>query len=111
MDLSVCTIVRDEEANIPALARCLPLGRVEWVVVDTGSRDATPRLLREAGAEPHAFAWVDDFSAARNASLERATRSWILWLDADDPPEEILRRAHDEPRLSPATGPRASAAQ
>lgn len=84
LDLSVCTIVRDEEANVPALARCLPLHRVEWVVVDTGSRDATPRLLREAGVEPHAFAWIDDFAAARNASLERATRSWILWLDADD---------------------------
>lgn len=84
LDLSVCSIVRDEEANIPALAACLPLNRVEWVVLDTGSRDGTARLLRERGVEPVPFAWIDDFAAARNASLRLATRGWILWLDADD---------------------------
>lgn len=84
LDLSVCTIVKDEEANIPGLARCIPLDRVEWVVLDTGSRDATADLLRKAGVEPRDFAWRDDFAAARNASLKLARRGWILWLDADD---------------------------
>ncbi|NLG25712.1 MAG: glycosyltransferase, partial [Clostridiales bacterium] len=36
------------------------------------------------------FAWVDDFSKARNFSFEQATKDYILWLDADDvlPPAE-----------------------
>lgn len=84
LDLSVCSIVRNEEGNVPALARCIPLDRVEWVVLDTGSGDATVHLLRKAGVEPASFAWCDDFSAARNASIARAKRGWILWLDADD---------------------------
>ena len=34
--------------------------------------------------------WVDDFAAARNAALARATGDYAFWLDADDlvePPE------------------------
>ena len=46
------------------------------------------------------FVWVDDFAAARNAALARATGDYAFWLDADDliePPErakleELLRR-------------------
>ena len=30
------------------------------------------------------FAWIDDFAAARNESLARATGDYALWLDADD---------------------------
>ena len=36
------------------------------------------------------FVWVDDFAAARNATLARATGDYAFWLDADDvvdPPE------------------------
>jgi glycosyltransferase involved in cell wall biosynthesis len=102
LDLSVCSIVRDEERNVADLARCLPLHKVEWVVVDTGSRDSTVQRLREWGVEPRAFEWVDDFAAARNASLALATRGWILWLDADDRLEPSFWKAL-EPLLQ---GPR-----
>ena len=30
------------------------------------------------------FAWIDDFSAARNFAFSHATQDYILWLDADD---------------------------
>jgi tetratricopeptide (TPR) repeat protein len=36
------------------------------------------------GARLFEFSWCDDFSAARNYSLERATGDWIFWMDADD---------------------------
>ena len=40
------------------------------------------------------FPWVDDFSAARNFALSKATANWILWLDADDRirPEDVAVR-------------------
>jgi glycosyltransferase involved in cell wall biosynthesis len=84
MDLSICTILKDEAANLPGLLACMPLGRAEWIVVDTGSADGTVEALLQAGIQPRTFAWRDDFSAARNESLRAATRGWILWLDADD---------------------------
>ena len=42
------------------------------------------------------FVWVDDFAAARNAALARATGDYAFWLDADDviePPEREKLRA------------------
>lgn len=102
LDLSVCSIVRDEAPNLDGLIECIPLGRVEWIVMDTGSRDATVEILLQAGIRAHAFAWCDDFSAARNASLRLATRGWILWIDADDRLDEAFWEAL-EPLLE---GPR-----
>jgi tetratricopeptide (TPR) repeat protein len=56
----------------------------EIIVADTGSEDGTADLVRQLGAEVIDHRWQDDFSAARNASLERATGDWILVLDADE---------------------------
>ncbi len=82
--LSVCLIVKNEEKF---LAQCLNSVRglaPQIVVVDTGSTDRTVEIARECGAEVHAFAWCDDFSAARNAALEHVTGDWVLALDADE---------------------------
>lgn len=82
--IALCMIVRDEEAN---LGRCLESVRGvvdECVVVDTGSRDGTRELAREAGARVLEFAWCDDFSAARNHALAGASSDWVLVLDADE---------------------------
>jgi tetratricopeptide (TPR) repeat protein len=94
--LSVCLIVKNEEQF---LARCLASIKdvaTQIVVVDTGSTDRTVEIAKQFGAEVHSFAWNDDFSAARNAALERATGDWVLSLDADEEllPEhkETLRR-------------------
>lgn len=77
-------IVRNEAATI---ARCLNSvrGLVDrMIVVDTGSTDATVAIAADCGAIVHHFAWVDDFSAARNAALAHSTAQWNLILDADD---------------------------
>lgn len=82
--ISLCMIVRDEAEN---LGRCLASARAavdEIVVVDTGSRDATVEIARSHGARVESFAWCDDFSAARNVSLARASGDWALVLDADE---------------------------
>ncbi|MGO9914668.1 MAG: glycosyltransferase [Isosphaeraceae bacterium] len=82
--VSLTMIVRDEQENLP---HCL--GSVaglfdEIVVLDTGSTDRTREIAREFGAWVIDFVWVDDFAAARNAALARATGDYAFWLDADD---------------------------
>ncbi len=89
--LSVCLITKNEEKF---LAPCLQSVRglaSQIVVVDTGSTDRTVEIAREFGAEIHAFAWCDDFAAARNAALEHAIGDWVLILDAD---EELTAPQH-----------------
>ncbi len=96
--ISLCMIVRDEEA---VLDRCLASvrGHVdELVVVDTGSTDGTVAIARAHGARIVEFAWNDSFADARNAGLAVATGEWILFLDAD----EVLV-AEDAPRLRELT--------
>ncbi len=56
----------------------------ELIVVDTGSADGTVAIARAAGARVFDVPWCDDFAAARNASLARATGAWVLVLDADE---------------------------
>jgi glycosyltransferase involved in cell wall biosynthesis len=82
--ISLCMIVRDEEAM---LGDCLASARGvvdDVVVVDTGSRDATKRIAADAGARVFDFPWVDDFAAARNEALRHARGKWVLVLDADE---------------------------
>ena len=84
MTLSLCMIVKDEEAMI---GRCLASVREavdEIVVVDTGSGDRTVEIAEEHGARVLHHAWTGDFSAARNVSFDAATSDWILYLDADE---------------------------
>lgn len=82
--LSVCMIVKDEEA---LLADCLDSIKAiadEILVVDTGSRDKTIEIAESAGARVIATGWEDDFSAARNCALQQAEGNWIFVIDADE---------------------------
>jgi tetratricopeptide (TPR) repeat protein len=82
--ISLCLIARNEEANLPACLGTVADLLHETVVVDTGSTDATKKTAERLGARVFDFPWVDDFSIARNESIDRATGDWIFWLDADD---------------------------
>lgn len=82
--ISLCLIVRDEAESLGA---CLDAARDaadEIVVVDTGSVDGSVEIARSRGAIVVEEPWRDDFSAARNAGLERATGDFVLVLDADE---------------------------
>lgn len=84
MKISLAMIVKNEEAH---LKRCLESvkGVVdEIVIVDTGSTDKTIEIGKMYGGKIYDFIWADDFSKARNYSLEKATGDWILVLDADE---------------------------
>ena len=91
--LTLCMIVRDEAANLPACLDSVAGLADEIVVVDTGSIDATREIARSRGARVIEAAWTGDFAAARNLALGAATGAWILVLDADEalPPASRIR--------------------
>jgi hypothetical protein len=83
--LSLCMIVKNEQA---VLDRCLASARGavdEIIVVDTGSTDDTIEIARDHGATVLHHDFTDlDFAAARNRSLTAATGDFALVLDADE---------------------------
>ncbi len=84
VSVSLCMIVKNEEA---VLGRCLDsvAGLVdEIIVVDTGSTDQTREIDSRFTSKIFDFPWRDDFSAARNESFSHASMDYCMWLDADD---------------------------
>lgn len=57
----------------------------EIIVIDDGSTDATPRIVREYG-KAVGYYWQANSGApaARNVGIEKASAKWISFLDADD---------------------------
>jgi glycosyltransferase involved in cell wall biosynthesis len=104
--VSLTMIVRNEEANLAACLESASGLFDEIVIVDTGSTDRTVEIAQSFGARVFDFVWVDDFAAARNAGLARATGDYAFWLDADDRVEpahhERLRALFDGLRTTSA---------
>ncbi len=103
--ISLCMIVKDEEAF---LDRCLESAKGvadETIVVDTGSTDSSPDIARRHGAKILIHHWQNDFSEARNVALEAASRDWVLVLDADEElPDDTRARIKDIVKTSNADG-------
>ena len=83
-EISLCMIVKDEE---DVIGRCLESVKDiadEIIIVDTGSTDRTKKIVSKFTDKIYDFEWVQDFAKARNFSFSKATKDYILWLDADD---------------------------
>jgi glycosyltransferase involved in cell wall biosynthesis len=85
-------IAKDEEGFLKG---CLDSVKdiVDEIIIgiDSRSKDRTREIAEKAGAEVFGFDWKEDFSAARNKTLEKATSNWILVLDADELLDEAGR--------------------
>lgn len=86
--LSIAMIVKNE---IRCLEKCLkalqPLREAipcQLVIADTGSDDGTREVAERYADLLFDFEWINDFSAARNAVLDRCTGKWALIVDADE---------------------------
>ena len=99
MEISLCMIVRNEQAH---LARCLDSvadAVDEIVILDTGSTDRTKEIARRYTQNVFDFAWRDDFAAARNAAFAHAIKPYLMWMDADDVLEEKEKLLALKPKL------------
>ncbi len=81
---SVCMIVKNEEEVLERCLKCVIGFADEIIIVDTGSEDKTKEIASRYTNHVYDFPWCNDFSKARNFSFSKATKDFIMWLDADD---------------------------
>lgn len=86
--LSIGMIVKNEERCLEKCLKALePLRQAipcELVIADTGSTDRTKEIASKYADILFDFTWVNDFSAARNAVMDKCNGKWFLTIDADE---------------------------
>lgn len=106
--ISLHMIVRNAAATIKTLLDSIEGVFEELAIVDTGSVDSTKQIIQDhfgvSSWGEHLsipglqrlvltdFAWIDDFSAARQFSYELGTAKWRFYLDADDDASDFKRK-------------------
>lgn len=89
--LSACIITLNEADRIGDCLASLDFCD-EWVVVDSGSRDATCTIAQAAGARVLVRAF-DGFRSQKQFAVSQARHDWVLCLDADERVDPTLRAA------------------
>lgn len=86
--LSVGIIFKND---IRCIERCLkalqPLREAvpcEVVMADTGSTDGSRKIAEKYAEILFDFPWINDFSAARNAVMDRCSGRWYISVDTDE---------------------------
>jgi len=87
---SLHLLVKNESALLPGLLEYVSPRVDEIIVVDTGSTDATLEIVRQYTDSVFQTLLDYDFSTARNLGLSKVSKEWVLHLDADERPTEIL---------------------
>jgi glycosyltransferase involved in cell wall biosynthesis len=83
MKISVCMIVKDEEAQLERALSSIPAD-FEIIVIDTGSNDHSVQIAEKYGAKVSYFTWTGNFADARNESIAKASGDYVIILDADE---------------------------
>jgi GT2 family glycosyltransferase len=108
VDVSIIVPARDAEATLPDLFAGLETEMakhhgVELLLVDSGSRDATVRLGRSAGARV-IHADQPGAAAARNAGARVARGDYLVFLDSDCRPKTSWLDGLTRPFVDPQVG-------
>lgn len=83
MTLSVIIITKNEARNIGDCLDSVAFAD-EWIVVDSGSTDATRDIARAKGARVVLTEDWPGFGPQKNRALDLATKTWVLSIDADE---------------------------
>lgn len=84
MNLSICIITKNEEQKLSRCLEALAAFPGEIVVVDTGSTDTSVETASRYTDHIFSYQWADDFAAAKNFAIAKASSDWILILDTDE---------------------------
>lgn len=88
-EISLCYILKNEEAYIKDSILSAESLASEILIHDTGSTDRTLEILKELSQKipkirVSEMNWPDDFALARNRIADEAKGPWILFLDGDE---------------------------
>lgn len=89
IDLSIIIITKNEEKRLSKCIASLPEG-AEIIVVDSGSSDRTQEIARDSGALVLERVF-DNYASQKNFALSKASREWVLSIDADEILNPALR--------------------
>ncbi len=86
-------IVKNEEKNLRNFLIKIKDFVDEIIIVDAGSTDKTKEIAKKFTNKLYPFKWNDDFSKARNFSISKAAKDWVLVLDPDEkiPKKDLIR--------------------
>jgi len=77
-------VIKDEERLLDKFLNFIKDYVDEIIIVDTDSKDNSKEIAKKYTSKVYDFRWNDDFSEARNFSISKATKDWILVLDPDE---------------------------
>ena len=85
--LSIVIITHNEEHNLPrtlaSVAELVKQTSGEIIVLDSGSTDRTVEVAKSLGAKVFLEEWKG-YAPQKNSAIDKASRDWILSLDADE---------------------------
>lgn len=84
MQISVCIITRNECEKLKKCLEAIKNFGFEIVVADTGSTDNTKEMVRAYTDRLYDFTWIDDFAAAKNYVISKASNDYVMIVDSDE---------------------------
>lgn len=92
MILSAVILTKNEEENIVDCLESVSFCD-EIIIIDDNSEDRTREVAKKMGAQIFVRSLNNDFSGQRNYGLSKASRGWVLFVDAD---ERITKELKEE---------------
>ena len=90
-ELSIVIITYNEQENLPRLLSSIDLNH-ELIVVDSKSEDTTVKIAKSYGARVFTRDF-DNFGSQKNFAISKATKDWVLVLDADEQLSDHLNKS------------------
>lgn len=82
--ISICIIAKNEQQNIEKCLKAISSHEVEIILVDTGSTDKTKEIASKYTDCIYDFEWCDDFAAAKNFAILKASNDVVMIIDSDE---------------------------